>query len=362
VHDLNLVDAYIVAGNYAGILAGLNQGAVYNVEASGILEHNAINGYAVYFGGLLGRSVTEIENCGADIDIFIPAAQSAVYAGGLVGKVQGTVKNSGAQGRLEVCTENGNLYAGGLAGHAAGLTNCGAEADVLTLNKTYGGICYIYAGGLAGYISGGGTQRISTCYFTGKIEAVGIHESDGRFYVYSGGLIGYGKEAELSRCGANAAVLAKVAVAIGVAGAYAGGIVGAQESYPLSNCYTTGVIEARANDGFAVAGGIVGYQADNDFLIQRCYQSGGVIASGAAGVYAGGIAGYAAGSVYKCHWLYATSGEFPKAVGYSEYYGMPSDLGAVKYMSPQDMRGIAGDLGSAWVSKPNALPILRWQD
>ncbi|MCL2163507.1 MAG: hypothetical protein FWH55_03735 [Oscillospiraceae bacterium] len=161
----------------------------------------------------------------------------------------------------------GDQQLAGLFGYVsdAAVENIHLETAFISVASTYS---MTYAGGIAGFVSGNST--IYNCHSKGSISANN-----------AGGLIGtVSGFVFIENCSNASAVSAD----------YAGGIVGlVSGTISIRRASNTGDISASS-----VAGGISGYilkSPDDSILIEICYNTGAIIASGSYFASTGGICG-----------------------------------------------------------------------
>ncbi|MBN9220462.1 MAG: filamentous hemagglutinin N-terminal domain-containing protein, partial [Mesorhizobium sp.] len=215
VRNLNLANVAVTGtgnANFAGGLAGSNQGSVSGATVSGTVK---ITGDSYrYAGGLVGY------NDGAISGAISTASVSAGYyshAGGLAGGLTGSITGSSASGTVTVGAQGSG---GGLVGEA----NQGSSIMSSFATGTVTGGSPSQVGGLAGLLNGG---SITASYSSSVVNA-GNGSS-------AGGLVG------ATRNGASIN-MSYATGAVTVGNGYLGGLVGATLSAgdTITNSYATG--------------------------------------------------------------------------------------------------------------------------
>jgi len=257
VKDLVLEDCNVVAGSFAGILAGSSEGRVIRCYCDG-----QVKGYE-YVGGLIGQDKGQVQLCqvwgkvegGEIIGGLIGRSEGKVDRCSFVGQVYGTEGVGGliGAGLGQVVSSQasalvyGDRYTAGLIGIQAGLVDyCSASGLV---SGGYG------VGGIAGSLTG----AIGCSWSSGQIEGIdavgglvglgfGLVErsfSTGSVYGQEdvGGLIGY-SQCQVSNCYSHAHVIADRSV---------GGLIGRQFDGKISFSYAAGYV-----DGLLAVGGLIG--------------------------------------------------------------------------------------------------------
>jgi hypothetical protein len=292
---------------YAGILAAYadqyTKFVSVSVSGSLVLNRAALNGSAIYGGGIVGymknSSISDsISSASLDFPCTAESEGSpAGNAGGIAGYgANGTViTNCSASGSVQISSRGFQSGAGGIIGYVTGtaskVSHCSASGNI-TMTGLYQ---QEFAGGIAGY--SGGSATISKCRYTGgTVQSIG----SGSQYPYAGGISGYNYGgAIIEECYSSGAVRAE-----GTLIPYAGGIAGytSAASAAIKNSYSTVAVEAVSQGETALAGGIAAATA-NTGKISKCYAAGTVSATVngqgstgegtgiAVGVNAGGISG-----------------------------------------------------------------------
>jgi hypothetical protein len=157
VLNLNLSDVDVVCLQYAGALAGQNDGTVRRCNSTGSVV--SLSSSSCGGGGLVGYNTGIVTDSQSAAD-----AGSYYRAGGLVGSNSGTVTNCGTNG-----SAFGYNHVGSLIGYNSGIVTASCSSGDATGNT--------YAGGLIGYNAG----SVTNCYSSGPVTG----------YSYTGGLVGY---------------------------------------------------------------------------------------------------------------------------------------------------------------------------
>lgn len=297
VHDLALANAGVsgtAANQSAGILAGVNDGSIYNTYTGGTVSGSgSVGGIAGSNDGTLTASFSSAKVAG-------PAAA----AGGLVGTNSGTVSES-------------YLDADGSAGGSVAGSNTGTliAPDYSDGNwVSYGGNKYlawtVAPDGTVGLYTPSELQAIQN-YLGGSYRlradldlagrnwtAIGTDANaftgnlNGDGYVINNltisnspltaiGLFGYTQGATLSNL-----TLTNVNIAGQSGNTYVGGLVGYSKGGSISNAAVDGTVTATGDN--ACVGGLTGYSSGSGIAAAR---SAVAVTAAGAGSYAGGIAG-----------------------------------------------------------------------
>jgi hypothetical protein len=182
VSSIRVTDAGIRAGenSYAGVIAGMNYGTIFNSAAGGSITAGAGKSEGVE-GGLVGLNEGTLSETAASTNVEAGGRSpfATAYVGGLAGANSGTIDQSYALGSAATSNGIGIASTGGLVGFNNGtIENCYADGAA-----TMGG-SRVGAGGLVG-VNG---LTIETAYSTGAAIAneggafggsIGIDESDG---------------------------------------------------------------------------------------------------------------------------------------------------------------------------------------
>ncbi|WP_269750989.1 MBG domain-containing protein, partial [Mesorhizobium comanense] len=249
VSNLNLTNVAITgtsSANFAGGLAGSNQGRVSGVTVSGTVK---ITGDSFrYAGGLVGYSDGTISGAISTASVSVGYYS---HAGGLAGGLSGSITNSSASGTVTVGSQSNG---GGLVGEA----NQGASIAGSFATGTVTGGSPSRVGGLVGNLRG---ASITASYSSSTVSGGGGSSA--------GGLVGATSDgASINMSYATGAVT--------VGNGYLGGLVGATLSAQttITNSYASGKLT-----GF-YAGGLVGYNigsiASSYFDIDTTGASAGV--------------------------------------------------------------------------------------
>ncbi|MDE1146317.1 MAG: filamentous hemagglutinin N-terminal domain-containing protein [Azospirillaceae bacterium] len=281
-------DSVSAGGTNIGGLAGYSSGTVDNSYATGNVT--AADGSS-YIGGLVGYSSGTISNSHAEG--AVSASTNAAYVGGLVGytATTGAITVSHADGA--VTTGDGSSRIGGLVGGDSGaITTSYSTGDVTTTGQTN------YVGGLAG----SSNATISDSFARGDViadnanyvgGAVGAIVNKGALtYVYAmgsvtvtgdatavGGLVGSINALQTSAASITSSY-SLGNVTVGGTGSEVGGLVGFNGT-TITTSYTTGNVVA---DNSEYVGGLVGY---NWGQLSASYETGSVAGYGIVGVVAG---------------------------------------------------------------------------
>jgi hypothetical protein len=322
VRNLNLAGGSVTGGGAPyfgfGMLAGINEGNLINVSASGSVS-GGVGSSAL--GGLVGINyLGSINNSSASGPV-----NGDTEVGGLVGANMGSINNSFASGNVTAEGGGGGtgiVVAGGLAGYngpTGTITNSSASGVV---GAAYVGSVSAYgfgaaaAGGLVGWNDGG---TISTSSASGAVEAAafGTVVSGAEFDLIGGGLVGYntGTVSQSSATGALTELGNGTLIGGGIstthAFGYFGGLVGFNGGNgSVSNAYETGNVQAIMSttqlgnvQATNYVGGFVGVNAG---AITDTYAIGAL--SGTLTI-AGGFAGANAGTIVSSYWDINTSGQ-----------------------------------------------------
>jgi filamentous hemagglutinin family protein len=185
VRDLGLVNAKITS-NYAGAgyahlgtLAGINDGTITNVYATGIVTGNA-NGTGSNVGGLVGTNDSDgsIERSHANVVVSAGGTGYQPWVGGLVGQNSGTIFQSYAEGAV---TGTSAMGVAGKMGGLVGYNSGGTVSQSYALGSVWGNAASD-VGGLVGHNTG----IISETYASGRVTG----GASGR----TGGLVGNNTE------------------------------------------------------------------------------------------------------------------------------------------------------------------------
>jgi filamentous hemagglutinin family protein len=215
VHLTNVDISLTGAGStqYAGALAGWNDGRIINSSASGRLGNTSSPQASVQggFGGLVGYNNDDalIQGSSADVHVTVHGPASGwIDAGGLVGANAGVISASYATGAVS--------------------------------GVSYSSLSHTYLGGLVGWNRGEGS-RIEMSYASGAVNGTGAFGD-------AGGLVGVN---------AGQIAWAYALGSVSVSGSYssAGGLIG-RNSGSVEEAYATGAVSKSGNG--SVAGGFVG--------------------------------------------------------------------------------------------------------
>ena len=140
MEDVSITGASISAGkgDWAGILAGYNQGTITGVSVSGTVAGQS-SATSVHLGGLVGEAGGTISSSSASATVTVsaPSTNSLSIIGGLVGVSSANITDSYASGEV---SGTDRTYAGGLIGqvavgsvedsYATGAVSAGEDSDV----------------------------------------------------------------------------------------------------------------------------------------------------------------------------------------------------------------------------------------
>jgi filamentous hemagglutinin family protein len=286
VSNLTLTGASVTGGgDYLGLLAGVNQGTVSGVTASGTIT--ALGSSASYVGGLIGSNAGTVTASSATATIT--ASSGLSYAGLLLGQNQsaGSILNSSAVGTILAGTSISTV--GGLIGTNAGLVSGSNALAYILLGDDASSI-----GGLIGVNTG----TVTASDASGTVLAGSSAEQ-------IGGLVGFNNSGTIIGSYANGTVSA------GSAAQYVGGLVGVLIGR-VSNAYANATVQV-GNRSTSI-GGLVGYNAGT---IANAYALGNV-SVGVTSNYVGGLVGYSNATLVN---VYAT-GSLVAGTGSTEVGGL----------------------------------------
>ncbi|MCF7956205.1 MAG: hypothetical protein K9M75_10410 [Phycisphaerae bacterium] len=254
VKNLGLENVSITGtGNYAGGLAGLNDGSIMNCYSSGTVSGDD------YIGGLAGYnnsgSITSCHSAGMVSGNF--------QIGGLAGQNAGQINKSHS-----TAIANGDDFVGGLVGHNIGtITRCYSTGAANGDDDSIGGlvgynlngsITSSYSSGKVigdaniGGLVGNNNGDVSCSYSTGAV--------DGRYAV--SGLIGYLYNGSITHCYATGKIIGND---------YVGGLVGKFYSGSVSDSFwdvETCVLGVSGDNNFGAIGKTTAQMQDiSTFLI-----------------------------------------------------------------------------------------------
>lgn len=321
----NAINVSAIKGNAGGIIGKLETNSTItgcnntgNIASQKYIQDNALE---TFVGGIVGYSVTKIENCTNTGSI------SAKYGavGGIAGATWEDLSNCENSGTIIVTggNINGDSVTGGITGaiHDHTLKECINNGKIQAEGKLIAGIVGIVVNseiyncsnkanivtnkGRVGGIVGGTviseTVLIQNCVNTGEIEANGTVDTYGSSL--AGGIAGFIANVyntgtvEIKNCNNEAKVNA--------VGKKVGGIVGTCESSNILNSYNSGYI--CSEKGFV--GGIAGasyFNSESEICseIRECNNTGKVEGKGTIDEYEntliGGISGANLGYIIKC--------------------------------------------------------------
>jgi hypothetical protein len=222
IHDVNIVNAYVMGRGYVATLAGevVGSSIIANIASHGTVE--ALEWWAGGMVGIFGNATgcadgAVMIGCRATVSVLAGGERN----GGLVGESYRSITDSSAAG-----TVTGYMNVGGLVGLSISgdVTDSHATGNVRSHAS--------HAGGLIGNMRTN-YQWINRCYATGNVSA--DH--------HAGGFIGYCWEEEyvfVDNCFATGAVQAS---------RYAGGFIGTSYNTRITKSYSVGVVTASQNIG-----------------------------------------------------------------------------------------------------------------
>jgi hypothetical protein len=276
----NVTNAFPYYDETIGAVAGVNNGTIDSVSASGTFN---MGGYfGVTAGGLVGLNTGTIRNSTAAVQITvgdgITGPSGFNYAGGLVGINTGTITGSSATGAV---TSGANTFIGGLVGQNGNTGQPGGDGSIDTSFATGAVSTTVDAAGTAvGGLVGYNKSSIANSYATGPVSGYGVSV---------GGLVG--TNADGGKSGPSGSITGSYAAgpvdAFGSAST--GGLVGRNESgATIAASYATGAVTSTATGAVDhIVGGLVG---ENMGQISGSYASGSVKGDG-GDVIAGGLVG-----------------------------------------------------------------------
>ncbi len=276
IKDVTLENVDITGKDVVGALCGyVDEYDITNCHSSGTVE---VKGGSVESdkgaGGLIGmkEDTKTISSCSSSCTVKAETDLSYVAPiGGLVGHIKGgAFSNCTASGLVTATMDAGNklFYAGGFAGEINGgdFDECYATGDV-TINVTTTSTA-IYVGGFAG--DSGGT--IDKCFAYGDVTYLAASNAN------VGGFCGRDQSTTFDQCGAEGDVQNdSESATVNRTGGFMGYFVTAD----ITNCYARGSVCA---DGIghadAAIGGFIGEASTAAQVVDNCYSSGAVYATG----------------------------------------------------------------------------------
>ena len=222
-----------------GILTGVNNGSIYNVELT--LSGNVSLTAKTNAGLLAGRTTGSITNCAVTTAQDKTITLTAPNAGGLAGSAEGTIDHMvlTVDGMLEV---KDAVNAGGALGHALSTVCDQLVVSVGSVNADAD-----FTGGLAGYAEG--------CTFTGSTNA-GITDVrvDGliRSTGTASGILGSAKNTILTGMDATFSE---------ISGNIAAGFLGTGENVDATNCNLVITKSVTGTNGAAGVAGTIGSES-----------------------------------------------------------------------------------------------------
>ena len=298
-------------------IAGLfstNGGTIKNLRVDNADMNGTTNNSFLLYGGIVGRNRGKVEKCLTSGKINIKAnGVQTIYIGGIVGQsvgIETIINQCSSNMSIDVYSSNTNMLQISGIGGSDKITNCYYAGKIL-VSGTNSGIKFISGISL-------GTQLISNCYNIGKIESYFENESAGALYIAG---ITYGM--------AN-----------------------------IENCYNIGEINCQNNDNYI--GGIDSNAQDGN--IENCHNVGKLSVTG-NWVRNGAIAGYAKNqTINNSKWLAGTA---DKAIGIEDGNVTKNSIEEVSDI--KDMPTILSIINTENCFKEDTnninkgYPILNWQ-
>jgi hypothetical protein len=316
VRNLNLTGVNITPyyTSTIGALAGVNDGSVSSVTASGTVGSTGF--WGVTAGGLVGKNTGQITNSSSYVTVILGDGQTPTnfnIAGGLVGLNLGTISGSTSSGPV---TGGFNSFVGGLVGRNDGtVTNSSSSSAASGVTGTAPGDQSSAVAGLVGFNTG----TISGSYATGNVSG---SSNNSVYAIILGGLVGLNNApGQIINSYATGNVTGSGLVEVGglvggnfasISGSYAigpvsgsgngtiGGLVGFNSGGTIASSYASGPV--TGNTGNVSVGGLVG-TSDSLSSITNSYATGAVSISapGAADQSAGGLVGANEGQITGSH-------------------------------------------------------------
>lgn len=166
IHDLKFVDVNITTTQSFGIIAGINQGTIRDIEVSGKIASTHTGDL---LGGIVGDNIAQgvIENCYVNLDM------TAIC--GMVGGIAGRNKGTGSGAIVRNCTSEGTLTVTAPKTRIAGIVGRGEGPDLIkgclssmTITATTSGANGV--GGIFG-ANNNDNMKIEECMFTGTVKS-----------------------------------------------------------------------------------------------------------------------------------------------------------------------------------------------
>ncbi|MDD3083415.1 MAG: GLUG motif-containing protein [Candidatus ainarchaeum sp.] len=310
ISNIGVIDANVIGRRYVGGLAGITNGTIENIYATG-----NVTGYEDEIGGLIGYQISgTITNSYTTGNVT-----GGNTVGGLVGSLKGIITNSYTTGNTI-----GGHNTGGLVGNSYG---------TISTSYTIGNIeGYYGVGGISGRQMGG---LIEKSYSTGNKTG-----EDGGI----GGIVGYQQGGLISNT---------YAIGTNTGNNSVGGITGVQTGAKIENSYAIGNI----NDISWFAGGLIGIQYETG-TIENAYATGNVTGDNSVG----GLVGFSSGTITNSYWDTILSGQ-------SNCYrdgniGCTSTTNNETYYynsSNSPLSSWTWGIDGNWTTRDNNYPILTWQ-
>ena len=299
-------------------LFGTNMGTIKNLQIKNANLNGATDNMHVIMGAIAGRNGGDIENCSSEGNLNINAnGVRGIYAGGISGQGDGQLEGE----KINKCYSKMNI-----------------KVEATNSNS-------VFTGGIGSQ----GADLISNCYFGGKIEITGLHDTQ---RVATGIGISISK---IENCYNSGTLIVKTEDTIEGKGGYLGGI--ANSSININNCYNVGTIESYnpANH----VGGIDGNLQNGS--ITNCYNSGKITVEGTNNSY-GSLIGTANNStINNSKWLLNTA---PSAIG--SLQGTTTD-NSERIDTLEEMPSVLEIINGEGTFKEdtnninNGYPILEWE-
>lgn len=340
VKNLTIGEGSEVGGKSSvGAFAGMLAGSLLDCENNAVVTSTAAT---ANLGGLVGQATGNavVSGCVNNSDITGKSQTGGVvgYANGTAvtlsevrnnGAVTGTTKTGGIAGNLLNTIVEGAVNAGvvtgttdvgGVAGYASKACGISASRNTAAINGT------TEIGGLLGYAYNDLT--LSESYNAGSVTATSST---------AGGLIGRGSQPVIESS-FNVGDVSNTKASLGSTTAGAGGLIGRGDPI-VTDCYNAGTVTAEKN-----VGGILGSydSSSKTTTLTRVYQAGNVVSPletpANIGVFIGrGNKSALSETYYDSQLIHA----------------LPAEDGALTTAALA-----AVELGEAWVSGENTLPVL----
>ena len=253
--DLNEIEWTPIGGNVSARFEGTFDGDGHTITGLNLADNQTRTGLFGYLGPVAG-TWTVVENLTVELSDnggFINNT-TVSNAGALAGEIANTqLDNISVKGELNIKSSVTTLRVGGISGLLGNAQIFNSVSNVNVKCETTHASGEAQAGGLAGY-SSASSARISSCYSTGNVTAIGVSGAT------AGGITGYNSPT-ITSCYTTGNIHANAG------NANAGGIAGMNTSAPIQASYAHGDVKATAT-GTANSGGIVGNLSSG--TIERC--------------------------------------------------------------------------------------------